>query len=163
MGDIAGRGRAPKEDAIRRNAPTIEKVEVETDEDVRGPELPEGVNWHKRTIEWYEGWRRSPQATVMVATDWEAMIETAVLHTKFWRGAEDFRTSPTMLTNLSAELRRRMAQFGATYEDRLRLRMSIKSDHQVKTEEEQITAAAKEAVDYAQRLAQAAGKIKEES
>lgn len=160
---MAGRGPAPKEDPIRRNAPTIAKVEVSSDAQVRGPELPEGIKWHPRTVEWYEGWRKSPQASVMVASDWESMIETAVIHTKFWRAAENFTTSPAQLTNLSAELRRRMAQFGATYEDRLRLRMNIKTPHEAKTEEEEIATAAAEAVDYAQRLAKAAGKIKEGS
>ena len=54
-----------------------------------------------------------------------------------------------------------MAQFGATYEDRLRLRMQITSDASAKTEEEEIQEAAAAAVDYAQRLAKAAGDIKE--
>src|SRR6478752_3381519 len=115
-------GPAPKEDPIRRNKPLFEKVEVSAHAELRGPELPVDFEWHPRTIQWYETWRRSPQASVMVDTDWEAMIETAIMHTKFWRAAYDGRTSANAMTNLSAQLKSRMAQFGATYEDRLRLR-----------------------------------------
>lgn len=160
---MAGNGPAPKEDPVRRNAPTVPMTELEAQEAVYGPELPEGISWHKRTVEWYEAWRRSPQAIVMVDSDWESMIETAVIHTKFWRTAADFTATPASLTNLSAELRRRMAQFGATYEDRLRLRMVIKSPQTQQTEEEEIARAAADAVDYAQRLAEAAANLKKEA
>lgn len=157
---MAFTGPAPKEDPVRRNKPTFEEVNVPRHTVSNSPDLPDGIQWHWRTLEWYQGWRTSPQAAVFVASDWESMLETAFLHTRFWTAVYEGGLKPTELTNLSSELRRRMAQFGATYEDRLRLRMKIEAPKSAETEEEEIKTAAKSVVDYMSRLNEAAADLK---
>lgn len=160
---MAGRGPAPKEDPIRRNKPTIDQTVVVEDQKLRGMPLPvfevtnqygevEIFKWHSRTVEWWNKTRRSPQAKVMAESDWEAMVETAMIHTRFYNGG----LKPTEFTNLAAELRRRMAAHGATYEDRLRLRMVIETDQSELEVEQEIKQAAAKAVNYMERLTKAA-------
>lgn len=67
------------------------------------------------TLAWWETWRRSPQAATFTATDWDFLVDTALLHARFWAGDE----------KVAAELRLRVAKFGATPEDRARLRMQL--------------------------------------
>lgn len=111
---MAGRGPAPKPDRVRRNAdPTPERF-VEADGALHGPELC-GEGWNEATRQWWETWRRSAQAKDFTETDWCFLLDTAFLHTAFWNG--DFK--------LAAELRLRVAKFGATVEDRARLRIGI--------------------------------------
>lgn len=85
------------------------------DGELRGPELPPVREWPDRTLAWWETWRRAPQAAEFTATDWDFLLDTAVLHATFWEG--DARVAP--------ELRLRVAKFGATPEDRARLRLSV--------------------------------------
>jgi hypothetical protein len=119
-------GRAPSpqlsrpNDQARREAAS---TKVAADGVLRGPELPDG-EWHERTIAWWQTWRRSPQAQAFAETDWDVLAETALLHTRMWNGE----------VSIAPELRLRVAKFGATVEDRLRLRMLIQSDiDEVKT------------------------------
>lgn len=94
---------------------------------LRGPELPEidadlgpeflWVGWPAQTVRWWESWRRSPQAATFTETDWDYLADTALLHAAMWRGD----------TKAAAEVRLRVAAFGATPADRARLRMSVKS------------------------------------
>lgn len=160
---MAGRGPAPKEDPVRRNAPVYETAQVEWDGRQRGPDLPalSQINqwgesaefeWNPMTLEWWDNLRNSPQAMVMHQSDWDMMLQTAMLHTRFWNGG----LKSTESTNLAAEIRRRLADYGATYADRQRLRMVIKTDHEAVVEQQQIDKDAANAVDYAQRLLQAA-------
>jgi hypothetical protein len=51
----------------------------------------------------------------MTDTDWDFLLDTALLHARYWEGDE----------KVAAELRLRVAKFGATPEDRARLRMSV--------------------------------------
>jgi hypothetical protein len=85
------------------------------DDEVRGPDLPEEFSWPDATVRWWETWRRSAQAQTFTATDWEFLLDTALLHAAFWSGE----------TSVGAELRLRVAKFGATPEDRARLRLQI--------------------------------------
>lgn len=121
---MAGRGFAPKaersrpRDSKRRAA---EQTHVTADKRLRGPALskgvlPDEVEWHPATVKWWESWRRSPQAQLMTPTDWDFLMDTALLHTTMWSGGR---------TDLAAELRLRVAKFGATMEDRLRLKLTI--------------------------------------
>lgn len=112
-----GRGPAPKPDGERRrrNKPTIVATVVTADDVVRGPELPEIVAWPAPTREWWETWRVSPQAVAFTDTDWSFLLDTALLHARHWSGD----------SSAAAELRLRVAKFGATPEDRARLRMQI--------------------------------------
>lgn len=114
---MAGRGPAPTgkaEGTRRRNAPPKLTV-VASDDVVRGPELPDDLDWPDATLAWWETWRRSPQATTFTDTDWSFLLDTAILHMEFWDGNRA----------VGAELRLRVAKFGATPEDRARLRLSI--------------------------------------
>jgi len=112
---MAGHGPAPKgrRSRARDEAPSRQ---IEADGVVRGPELPDEVDWHPRTVVWWETWRRSAQAQEFQATDWSFLLDTALMHHTMWaKGRWEF----------AAELRLRAAKFGATVEDRLRLRQSI--------------------------------------
>lgn len=128
------RGPGPKEDKVRRNKDGWAEREIVYPDELRGFELPQVqmedkyggsyvFEWHSRTKEWWDKWRRSPQASVMEDSDWEGLLECAVLHTTFWNGG----LKPTELANLSAQISRRVASYGATFEDRRKLRLSIKS------------------------------------
>jgi hypothetical protein len=128
------RGSAPKDpsEVIRRNKPQQITV-LQADGFVYGPDLPEKFvhtewhpkegpetsvhDWPEQTRIWWDVWRRSAQAAVMGETDWCFMLETAVLHAMYWMG--DHRTS------LAAEIRARVAKFGATPDDRQRLRVAV--------------------------------------
>jgi hypothetical protein len=117
---MAGRGPAPKP-VLQRESRTQARNDAATklsaDGDLRGPDLPEGA-WHPRTLEWWNTWRRSAQAQVMTPTDWDVLMETALLHTELWNGD----------TKAAAELRLRVAKFGATVEDRLRLKIQVEAE-----------------------------------
>lgn len=113
---MAGRGPAPKDAATRRRRnvtppPTI----IESDDQLRGPELPGGYGWPEATKRWWNTWRTSPQAQTLTATDWDFLLDTARLHAEFWCGDN----------KVASELRLRVAKFGATPEDRMRLRLQI--------------------------------------
>lgn len=122
---MAGVGPAPKKDAIRRNK-RPEFTQLQQDGEVRGPELPddillnakgEPVEWHPMTRRWWENWRRSPQASRMLSDpDWDYLLDTALIHHNMWKnGRWDF----------ASEVRLRVAKFGATPDDRNRLRAEI--------------------------------------
>lgn len=114
---MAGRGPAPKapEKRRRRNADPVPTTTVEQDDEPRGPELPDNIPWPAPTRRWWDTWRTSPQAQTFTDTDWDFLLDTALLHARFWEGDE----------KVAAELRLRVAKFGATPEDRARLRLSV--------------------------------------
>lgn len=114
---MAGHGPAPKDPTKRRrrNAAAVPTTKVVDDGQLRGPELPDGPDWPAQTHRWWETWRHSPQAQTLTATDWDFLLDTAVLHAQFWNGE----------TNVAGELRLRVAKFGATPEDRARLRLQV--------------------------------------
>jgi hypothetical protein len=124
---MAGLGPPPKDPSkrARRNkdpqAQTILRFEQ-----AEAPDLPDfRINsgedglvefvWPERTQEWWDTWRASPQAEHFSSTDWEFLLDTALIHAKVWSG--DLSAAP--------ELRLRVAKFGATMEDRARLRMQF--------------------------------------
>lgn len=76
--------------------------------------LPEGDEWHPATLRWWARWCESPLASNLPAVDWSELEACAVLHHEFMR-----KRSFT----LGSELRLRMAKWGATPEDRQRLRI----------------------------------------
>ena len=88
---------------------------VAEDGQTRGPDLPDGFNWPEQTQKWWETWRNSPQSQALTDTDWDFLLDTALLHAELWAGNG----------SVAAELRLRVAKFGATPEDRMRLRMQI--------------------------------------
>ncbi|MCL2089857.1 MAG: hypothetical protein FWH11_01300 [Micrococcales bacterium] len=114
---MAGRGPSPKDPRrrARRNADTVATTVVEF---VRAdqPGLPDDVPWPEQTRVWWQMWAESPLAEHFMSTDWSFMLDTALLHAAVW-GSGDFTKLP--------ELRIRVAKFGATPEDRARLRIQF--------------------------------------
>lgn len=81
--------------------------------------IPEREDWHPATLRWWDNWRASPQATRMVTdVDWDYLLDTALMHHRTWM-------SGGTNTERLAEIRIRLAAFGATPADRLRLRQEI--------------------------------------
>lgn len=118
---MAGRGPAPKdpEKKVRRNVDPTPAVDLEPDDVLRGPDLPDvlgGEDWHPQTMKWWDTWRRSPQAKSMLDTDWDFLLDTALMHHTMWSKKR---------WEFASELRLRVAKFGATPEDRARLRMRV--------------------------------------
>lgn len=112
---MAGHGPAPKDPSqrARRNKdpnPTIRLQFQACDP----PDLPAGYDWHPQTVAWWQIWKDSPMAEVMGPTDWSYLLDTALMHHAMWEKGQ---------WTLAAEVRLRVAQFGATPADRMRLRM----------------------------------------
>jgi hypothetical protein len=119
---MAGHGPAPsktREQRVRPGKDVRETTTVAADEQLRGPALPDDAipePWHPRTLAWWDTWRRSPQAQTFTETDWDFLLDTALMHHTMWlKGRWEF----------ASELRLRAAKFGATPEDRARLRMQV--------------------------------------
>lgn len=127
---MAGRGPAPKDPSkrARRNGePTpLRVVQVEP---TGQPELPEfdvqvkvdgelqsvAFEWPARTRDWWRMWADSPLSAEFTETDWSELLDTARIHAAFWSGQ----------LSAAGELRLRVAKFGATPEDRARLRIQF--------------------------------------
>jgi hypothetical protein len=123
---MAGRGPAPKDPnkRARRNGDPIALRVIQappTDQ----PELPAllirddgdmvAIDWPDVTREWWTMWAGSPLSTEFTDTDWSELRDTARLHALFWLGDK----------TVAGELRLRVAKFGATPEDRARLRIQF--------------------------------------
>lgn len=111
---MAGRGPAPKGHRSRARD-EVEMVKVAADDELRGPDLPDAYDWPAATRTWWATWRASAQAQTFTPTDWDFLLDTALLHAELWRGNG----------SVAAELRLRVAKFGATPEDRARLHMAV--------------------------------------
>ena len=112
---MAGRGFAPK-DPARKAGHSKDASPTSTIRFVGAPQppLPADMEWHARTQDWWAMWGRSPQSEVFMESDWDFLMDTALMHNAMWeRGA----------WTLAAEVRLRVAKYGATPEDRARLRM----------------------------------------
>lgn len=127
---MAGRGPAPKDPAkrARSNSDPL-GMRVYSTERVEQPELPDfdvqievdgdlvsqAFVWPEATRRWWATWGAEPMAADFTATDWDFLLDTALLHAKVWGAGE---------LKLLAELRLRVAKVGATQEDRARLRIT---------------------------------------
>lgn len=153
---MAGRGPAPKaEDKRRRRNASPSTTALVSDGVLRGSPLPrsgwmvrvdgESVNleWPEPTKGWWLNWRKSAQAQTFSPADWDFLLETAVLHARFWTGDH----------SVAGELRLRVAKFGATPEDRLRLRMSIDQDQDAAPEALADSPEVSSIADYRRRFA----------
>ncbi|MEU0675467.1 hypothetical protein ABZ330_21750 [Streptomyces sp. NPDC006172] len=121
---MAGMGPAPKPDGrkARRNKDTVPQTVLRW-ERAEAPELPDfriekgeelvEFHWPERTREWWQMWIDSPQSEHFGSSDWQYLLDTALIHARLWRGD----------LSAAAELRLRVAAFGATPADRARLRM----------------------------------------
>lgn len=114
---MAGRGPAPKDPdtRARRNDDGIAPTPLRFVR-ARQPKLPAGTVWHARTKAWWAVWGASPQAERFITTDWNFLLDTAALHNMMWSNQQ---------WGLANEIRLRVAKFGATPEDRARLRMQF--------------------------------------
>jgi hypothetical protein len=59
------------------------------DDALRGPALPDdalpdGEPWRPRTLAWWATWRQSAQAREFLATDWDLLLDTALIHHAMW-------------------------------------------------------------------------------
>lgn len=149
--------RKTPEERQRRNKPRYVQHILTDDGVKRGPNLPEYFVWHPQTVSWYEDFRVSPNAQLCEDTDWESVLIAALLHNRLWTGMDLFAQgaykamTPAEMTSLSGELRRRMAPYGYTNEDRLRLNVYIESGD---PDEQADTVVVKgEVIDYAALLA----------
>lgn len=126
---MAGRGPAPK-DPSRRARTNSDPVPLRVIHAIptEQPELPEfdiqvgsvdgeityeTYRWHSRTRQWWREWAESPLSADLTQTDWSYLLDTAFIHSEYWHGN----------LKLAGELRLRVAKFGATPEDRARLRI----------------------------------------
>ena len=136
---MAGNGPAPKEQRSRgRDTPTRDIIKSDgklggfplpndvlplIPEKDRDPDYWDGEDqreeWHPQTVRWWQNWRESPQAAKMLTgPDWDYLLDTALLHHQMW-------VSGGKNSERAAEIRLRVATFGATVADRLRLRLEI--------------------------------------
>lgn len=118
---MAGRGFAPQERNGRGKAPKLPMRELADTGEMHGPELPDGVlpggeDWHPMTRALWDSLRRSPLLAEEPELGWVFLIDTALMHSVMWsKGKWEF----------ASEVRLRLAKYGATPEDRLRLRLKI--------------------------------------
>ncbi|MFT9111997.1 MAG: hypothetical protein ABF453_02920 [Bifidobacterium psychraerophilum] len=71
--------------------------------------------WPEQTRRWWSMWGESPLSADFTQTDWDFLLDTARIHAAYWSG--DLKQA--------SELRLRVAKFGATPEDRARLRIAF--------------------------------------
>lgn len=113
---MAGVGPAPKDPSRRartnKDPIPLRVVHVEPSQQ---PELPSHIDWHPQTLVWWATWSASPLSTQFTDVEWNYLTETALLQNEFWNG--DMK--------VASELRLRAAKFGATPEDRARLRIQV--------------------------------------
>ena len=128
---VAGRGPAPKPQGSRaRRNKDPQVLRIITAQPVEQPALPvieqvvtdefgapkkKRFVWPSITKRWWKMWGESPLAAEYTETDWAFLMDTAYLHAQYWKG--DIK--------VAAELRLRVAKFGATPEDRARLRIQF--------------------------------------
>lgn len=112
----------PKDSDKRKNKPALnDTILVRRDGTVVGPELPRGYLWIEKTRQWWDMWRRSEIAPRLEPSDWETLFGIASLYNDYWSGV----LAPTQKVAYWAEIRRGVAAFGATLEDRLKLRIKF--------------------------------------
>lgn len=141
---MAGRGPAPKQPGTRarRNKSGADMRLVEFTPTAQ-PDLPtvqiteDGelveFRWPAITQAWWKMWAESPLAAEFTDSDWSFLLDTAMLHAQFWRGN----------SSMAGELRLRVAKFGATPEDRLRLKIQFEVADEAETKGTQRRAASR--------------------
>jgi hypothetical protein len=122
MAGQGGRGPAPTDPARRARGNrepgplTVVRIErVEPLRDLPADLLADGEVWHPATLRWWRTWCDSPLAKNLLEVDWRELEVTALLHHDYMQGCR----------SMAPELRLRMAKWGATPEDRARLRIQV--------------------------------------
>lgn len=117
---MAGRGPAGKEKHTRERDDQ-RFTDVTGSGVLHGSPLPAGVlpddePWHPQTLALWDSLRRSPLLANEPELGWQFLIDTALMHHTMWtKGRWEF----------ASEVRLRVAKFGATPEDRMRLKVKI--------------------------------------
>lgn len=114
---MAGRGPAPKENAIRRNAVDLSHLEGDEDIPERLKKLFKRDSYSVATQRWWDTWVESDQAKSFKSTDWQRLQTLAPLVEAYFRRPGH---------NALAEIRQNESLLGATVADRMRLRMNRK-------------------------------------
>ncbi|MEV5677467.1 hypothetical protein [Streptomyces sp. NPDC052179] len=108
------RGPKPKDNAVRRNK--HEHAQTLSSSTTEGRALPPGLGIKTAGARrFWRTWATSPQAGRWAETDWAELEITVKLVDAFYQGE----------VKLAGEIRQRVAKWGATTEDRARLRMSL--------------------------------------
>lgn len=116
---MAGRGPTPKPAASRART-NSDPMGVRTISSAPTPapelprEMPGGAPWPTQTLTWWNNWTNDPLTSEFRTADWDELLISAVLHGAFWSGD----------AKVAGELRLRTSKFGATPEDRARLRIT---------------------------------------
>lgn len=110
----------PKENPARRNKHDSFVLERRTDDELIGPDLSWTLDWHPETKKWWDEIRTSEMAFILEPSDWRFLQDTALMHHHIWNSK---KMSIAQMTAAMAEIRQRVAKYGATLEDRLKLRI----------------------------------------
>lgn len=116
-GPVGQRQHQRERDTRRRQAGAV----TLTDDGVlRGPDFPLDMvpAPHPATLDWWDTWRRAPQAAVFLPTDWQSLKRAARLQ-------DDVAKAPRASAAAISELRLIEERLGATYVDRLRAKIVI--------------------------------------
>lgn len=113
---MPGMGPPPKETKRRRNADTYADVKAAVVDDGERCGSPLGGVWPQYVLDWWDTWRRSPQAKAFVNTDWQRLRMLAPLVAAYWEAPD---------RSIMAEIRQNETLLGATYADRLRNRIKV--------------------------------------
>lgn len=126
---MAGRGPRPKDaDKLAGHGASKARqdgLRIFTANRVEQPDLPvlyfpdedgkkRRFSWPPATQRWWSTWGNEPMAADFRPTDWDFLLDTALIHARVW-GSGD--------VSMLNELRLRVAKMGATGEDRARLRI----------------------------------------
>ncbi|WP_328377032.1 hypothetical protein OHB13_11810 [Streptomyces sp. NBC_00440] len=110
------RGPKPKDNAVRRNK--HEHAQTLSSSTTEGRALPPGLGIKTAGARrFWRTWATSPQAAAWAETDWAELEITVKIVDAFYQGD----------VKLAGEIRQRVAKWGATTEDRARLRMSLEA------------------------------------
>jgi hypothetical protein len=86
------------------------------------PKLPGAASrWPEQTRVWWRIWGADPLAADFTDIDWNELLLAATLHAMVWND----KTPATLKMKAYAELRQRVAKFGATPSDRQHLRITF--------------------------------------
>jgi hypothetical protein len=78
--------------------------------------------WPAATKRWWANWGAEPAAEYFRPTDWDFLLDTALIHARVWGDGD---------LSMLNELRLRVGKMGATGEDRARLRVTYASADEV--------------------------------